>query len=435
MEAKKIIEVLKNRMLVDGFDIVIDLDKSSGSYLVDARNGRKFLDFYTFFASSALGMNHPKLNNEEFKNYIFKAAIHKVANSDIYTTYMGDFVDALSKIATPPYFKHFFFIDGGALAIENALKVSFDWKVRKNFKRGEKEEKGTRVIHFREAFHGRTGYTLPLTNTADPRKTMYFPKFDWPRITNPKITFPLEEHLKEVEEKERKALSEIDQAIEQYGDDIAALIIEPIQGEGGDNHFRKEFFKELRMVCDENEIMLVFDEIQCGGGITGKMWAHEHFDVQPDLMAFGKKMQVCGIMSNNRVDEVEENCFVESSRINSTWGSNITDMARSARILQVIKEDNLLDNADRMGRVLLKVLHEIEEDFPTISNVRGSGLMCAFDLPDGKKRDDFRKIAFEEDMLILGCGTKSIRFRPMLCIEEEQINEMNERARKVLKKI
>ena len=435
MEAKRIIEVLKSRMLVDGFDIVIDLDKSSGSYLVDARNGRKFLDFYTFFASSALGMNHPKLNNEEFKNYIFKAAIHKVANSDIYTTYMGDFVDALSKIATPPYFKHFFFIDGGALAIENALKVSFDWKVRKNFKRGEKEEKGTMVIHFREAFHGRTGYTLSLTNTTDPRKTMYFPKFDWPRITNPKITFPLEEHLQEVEEKERKALSEIDRAIEQYGDDIAAWIIEPIQGEGGDNHFRKEFFKELRRVCDENEIMLVFDEIQCGGGITGKMWAHEHFDVQPDLMAFGKKMQVCGIMSNDRVDEVEENCFVESSRINSTWGSNITDMARSARILQVIKEDNLLDNADRMGRVLLKVLHEIEEDFPMVSNVRGSGLMCAFDLPDGKRRDDFRKIAFEEDMLILGCGTKSIRFRPILCIEEERINEMNERARKVLKKI
>jgi len=433
MEAKRVIEVLKSRMLVDGFDIVIDLDKSSGSYLVDARNGRKFLDFYTFFASSALGMNHPKLNNEEFKNYIFKAAIHKVANSDIYTTYMGDFVDALSK--TTSYFKHFFFIDGGALAIENALKVSFDWKVKKNFERGEKEEKGTRVIHFREAFHGRTGYTLSLTNTADPRKTMYFPKFDWPRITNPKITFPLEEHLKEVEEKERKALSEIDRAIEQYGDDIAALIIEPIQGEGGDNHFRKEFFEELRRVCDENEIMLVFDEIQCGCGITGKMWAHEGFDVQPDLMAFGKKMQVCGIMSNNRVDEVEKNCFVESSRINSTWGSNITDMARSTRILQVINEDNLLDNADRVGRVLLKVLHEIEEDFPTVSNVRGSGLMCAFDLPDGRTRDDFRKTAFEENMLILGCGTKSIRFRPILCVEEERINEMNERARKVLKKI
>jgi L-lysine 6-transaminase len=188
-------------------------------------------------------------------------------------------------------------------------------------------------------------------------------------------------------------------------------------------------------VCDENEIMLVFDEIQCGCGITGKMWTHEGFGVQPDLMAFGKKMQVCGIMSNNRVDEVEKNCFVESSRINSTWGSNITDMARSTRILQVIKEDNLLDNADRMGRVLLKVLHGIEEDFPTVSKVRGSGLMCAFDLPDGKRRDDFRKIAFEENMLILGCGTKSIRFRPILCVEEERINEMNERARKVLKKI
>ncbi len=433
IEANRVMEVLKRWILVDGFDIVIDFDKSHGSYIVDARNGKEYLDFYTFFGSSALGMNHPALNNEDFKNYIFKAAAHKVANSDIYTQYYAEFVEALAKIATPDYFKHFFFIDGGALAVENALKISFDWKVRKNLANG-RDALGTRIIHFKEAFHGRTGYTLSLTNTADPRKTMYFPKFDWPRITNPKITFPLEEHIKEVEEAEERARKEIE-AVLKDRDDIAALIIEPVQGEGGDNHFRKEFFQYLRRVCDENDILLIFDEVQSGGGITGKMWAHEHFDVAPDLLAFGKKLQVCGVMATERVDEVEKNCFEESSRINSTWGGNLTDMARSTEILETIKEENLLENASKMGKELKDVLLRLQEDFPMISNVRGLGLMCAFDLPDGKTRDRLRSAAFEDGLLLLGCGAKSVRFRPVLCVTEEEINDMDNRLRKTLKRL
>ncbi len=433
MEPDTVMDVLKRWILVDGFDIVIDFDKSHGSYIVDARNGRKYLDFYTFFGSSALGMNHPGLNNKEFRDYVFKAAVHKVANSDIYTQYYADFVDALARTATPEYFKHFFFIDGGALAVENALKISFDWKVRKNLASG-RSALGTKIIHFREAFHGRTGYTMSLTNTADPRKTMYFPKFDWPRITNPKITFPLEEHLKEVEEAEERAKKEIETALKDR-EDMAAVIIEPVQGEGGDNHFRREFFQYLRRVCDENDMLLIFDEVQSGGGITGRMWAHEHFGVAPDLMAFGKKLQVCGVMATKRVDEVEKNCFVESSRINSTWGGNLTDMARGTEILDIIREDNLLDNASRMGKELQKTLAELQKDFPVISNVRGLGLMCAFDLPDGNTRDKLRNLAFEEGLLILACGVKSIRFRPILCITEEEINDLDSRMRKALKRL
>jgi L-lysine 6-transaminase len=433
MDPEMVMDVLKRWILVDGFDIVIDFDRSHSSYLVDARNGKEYLDFYTFFGSSALGMNHPALNNEDFKNYIFKAALHKVANSDIYTQYYAEFVDTLTRIAVPEYFKHLFFIDGGALAVENALKISFDWKVRKNLAMG-RSALGTKVIHFKEAFHGRTGYTLSLTNTADPRKTMYFPKFDWPRITNPKITFPLEEHIKEVEEAEERARKEIE-AVLKDRDDIAALIIEPVQGEGGDNHFRKEFFQYLRRVCDENDILLIFDEVQSGGGITGKMWAHEHFDVAPDLLAFGKKLQVCGVMATERVDEVEKNCFVESSRINSTWGGTLTDMARSTKILEIIEEENLLANASKMGKELKDVLLKLQEDFPIISNVRGLGLMCAFDLPDGKTRDRLRSVTFEEGLLLLGCGVKSIRFRPVLCVTEEEINDMDNRLRKTLKRL
>ena len=431
VEPDRVMDVLKRWILVDGFDIVIDFDRSHGSYITDARSGKEYLDFYTFFGSSALGMNHPKLNDEKFRRYVSKAVAHKVANSDIYTQYYADFVDALARTATPEYFKHFFFIDGGALAVENALKISFDWKVRKNLSSG-KNALGTKIMHFKEAFHGRTGYTLSLTNTADPRKIMYFPKFDWPRITNPKIVFPLEAHMNEVESSEERAKREIDAALKEK-EDIAAVIIEPVQGEGGDNHFRKEFFHYLREMCDDNDILLIFDEVQSGGGITGKMWAHEHFGVAPDIMAFGKKLQVCGVMAGKRMDEVEKNCFVESSRINSTWGGNLVDMARGTRILEVIREDRLLANASSMGGEMKSVLQEIQEDYPAlVSNVRGLGLMCAFDLPDEKKRDSLRNAAFKEGLLVLGCGTNSIRFRPILCIENDTINDLDARLRKVL---
>ncbi|MCD6364160.1 MAG: L-lysine 6-transaminase [Synergistetes bacterium] len=436
VKPEEVLSVLGNYMLVDGFPIVLDLEKSHGSWLVDARDGRKFLDFYSFFASSPLGCNHPKLANDEFKEKIFRAAINKVANSDIYTLEMAEFVKTFMRVAAPPTHKHLFLIDGGALAVENALKVAFDWKVRKNFKKGYKEEKGHKVIHFREAFHGRSGYTLSMTNTADPRKYMYFPKFDWPRVLNPKIVWPLEDHLEEVEKAEEESIRQIKQAIHDNPDDIAAIIIETIQGEGGDNHFRGEFFRKLREIADEEDIMLIFDEVQCGMGITGKMWAFQHFDVSPDIIVFGKKAQVCGILVNDRVDEVENNCFVESSRINSTWGGNICDMVRSTRILEIYEEDKVLDHVNKVAPVLQDGLLELKEEFSDlISNVRYRGLMAAFDFPNSEVRDEFRKRAFERSLLILACGVKGIRFRPILTVTEEEMKEGLGIVKEVLKEL
>jgi len=320
VQPKDVHDVLKRHMLVDGFPFVLDLEKSHGSYLHDAATGKEYLDFFTFFASSALGHNHPGLLEEDFYRELARVAVNKPSNSDLYTVQMAEFVETFARIAVPESMPNLFFISGGALAVENALKTAFDWKVRRNFAKGIKEEKGHKVIHFREAFHGRTGYTMSLTNT-DPTKTDYFPKFDWPRIENPKITFPLEDHLDEVVAAEKRAIQAIEKVLSEEGDDIAAIIIEPIQGEGGDNHFRPEFFKELRRIADENEVILIFDEVQTGVGVTGKMWCHQHFGVEPDIMAFGKKTQVCGIMASDKINEVDS-VFKVSSRINSTWGGN-----------------------------------------------------------------------------------------------------------------
>ncbi len=424
-------ETISRYMLADGFEFVLDLEKSSGSKLVDGRTGDTYLDFFTFFASSPLGMNHPKLKTEKVMSEFAKVAVNKPSNSDIYTTFMAEFVDTFARVAKPDYMKYLFFISGGALAVENGLKVAFDWKVQKNFQKGIKEEKGSKVIHFKQAFHGRSGYTLSLTNT-EPNKIKYFPKFEWPRITNPKVKFPIAENLEEIIKIEEKAVAEINDAIKNNPDDIAVIIIEPIQGEGGDNFFRKEFFMKLREIADENDILLMFDEVQTGFGLTGKFWASEYY-VKPDIIAFGKKAQVCGIMASERVDEVKENCFHKSSRINSTWGANLTDMVRSKHIMEIMEEENLVESSAKLGKYLLENLVKTQNEFPgLISNARGLGLMCSFDFPTPALRDEFRDKCYKEKMLILGCGEKSIRFRPALNVTKETIDEGLNIIKKVL---
>lgn len=418
-------KTLSKHMLTDGFDLVLDLKKSKGCRIYNSRAGKYMLDCFSFFASAPLGCNHPKLTTPEFIKKMGELAVNKPTNSDLYTTEMAEFVDAFKKYAVPDYFQHLFFISGGALAIENGLKTAFDWKIRKNIEKGNGDKLGTQVIYFKEAFHGRTGYTLSLTNTFNLNKIKYFPKFNWPRIINPKITFPLiKENIENVKELEEQALSEIEQALSENPDDIAALIIEPIQGEGGDNHFRKEFFLELRRLCDEHEMMFILDEIQTGVGLTGEMWAYQHFDFEPDIVAFGKKTQVCGIMVGKRVDEIKDNVFAVSSRLNSTWGGDLIDMVRCQKYLEVIDEEKLIKNAEIQGKRLLEGLEEIAQKYPDkISNARGRGLMCAFDLSTPEKRDEMKEKLYANDLIVLGCGAITIRFRPPLIITPEEIDE------------
>ncbi|MDG6228991.1 MAG: L-lysine 6-transaminase [Candidatus Thermoplasmatota archaeon] len=425
IEPRDVHSTLGRYMLVDGFDLVLDLRKSKGCRLYDSKQEKSYLDGFSFFASAPLGINHPALDNPEFIKRLGTVSVNKPTNSDLYTTEMAEFVDAFATYAVSDHFKHLFFVDGGALAIENGLKTAFDWKIRKNLEHAD-GELGTQVIHFKEAFHGRSGYTLSMTNTFNLDKVRYFPKFKWPRIINPKLTFPLnDENLSEVIETEKQAISQIKTALENNPDDIAALIIEPIQGEGGDNHFRKEFFFKLRHLCDEYDMMFMVDEVQSGLGLTGKMWAIDNYDVKPDILAFGKKTQVCGIMVNDRVDDIKDNVFNVPSRLNSTWGGNLVDMVRVQRYLEVIYEDDLLKNATVQGKNLRKGLEEIQEKYPEIiSNARGLGLMCAFDLPTPKQRDQFKNRLYKNGLMVLGCGSATIRFRPALIITEEEINEM-----------
>lgn len=426
LDPQDVFPTLKKSILVDGYSLVVDLKKSKGSTLVDAATGKSYLDFYTYFASLPLGHNHEAMFEPAFQKKLMRAAISNPANSDVYTVEYAEFVHSLQRVAQRDYLDHAFFVAGGGLAVENTLKAAFDWKTRKNLKAGVHAEYGMQVLHFKQAFHGRTGYTLSITNTSDPRKTMYFPKFDWPTIDNPKIMFPMEgENLELTKAWECAASRQIRSACEKHGPGIAALIIEPIQGEGGDNHFRNEFMRELRQLSDEFEFILIYDEVQTGVGLTGKFWAHEHFgpEARPDAISFGKKMQVCGMLAGPKFEEIDDHVFNVSSRINSTWGGNLVDMVRSQQILDTIESENLVENARLRGETLLNALQELEKRNDLVSQARGKGLMCAFDLPDGEMRDRVLESARNHGLLGLGCGDQSIRFRPALTITDAEITK------------
>jgi L-lysine 6-transaminase len=430
LKASDVLHAIEQHVLLDGFKIVIDLEKSRGSYIYNAASDSRLIDFYGFFGSLPVGYNHPYFEQEEVKRDLLRASRIKIANSDVYSEGYARFVETFERVAGFPPLERYLFIESGALAVENTLKAAMDWKVRKNMAAG-RGERGTDVLHFRHAFHGRSGYTMSLTNT-DPRKTDLFAKFNWPRVSNPAIDFSLPENEREADviEREKKSEEEIMKFIAERGVDIAAIIIEPIQGEGGDNHFRGEWLQTLRRVCDENEMLLIFDEVQTGMGTTGRTWCCQYFGVLPDLMAFGKKAQACGVMAGPRIDEVKDNAFRLPGRLNSTWGGNFTDMVRSTHFMHIIESENLIENARVMGERILKSLQTIAAEFPTMSAVRGRGLFIAFDLPDPKTRDEFWKGLFDGGVLTLKSGERAIRFRPTLDITAEAIDEAMDLLRK-----
>ncbi len=417
-------EVLGRSVLTDGMKLVVDLKASRGSRLVDARNGRRYLDMYTFFASAPLGLNPPGIvDDPTFLAELGAIAANKPANPDMYTTAYAEFVATFVRVLGDPALPHLFFVEGGALAVENALKVAFDWKSRQNERSGRPRRLGTKILHLTKAFHGRSGYTLSLTNT-EPNKTDRFPMFDWPRIEVPAMVFPLEDHRAEVEAAEQRALEQARAAFAAHAHDIAAFIAEPIQGEGGDNHLRAEFLTALQQIVHAHDALFILDEVQTGVGTTGTPWAYQQLGVRPDIVAFAKKAQLGGIMAGGRVEEVPDNVFAVSGRINSTWGGGLVDMVRSRRLLEIIEAEGLIEAAGPKGARLVAGLQAVAAETGVLSNVRGRGLFVACDLVDPAQRDrlvtDLRRT---EGVIVLPCGVRSVRFRPALSVTEDEIDE------------
>jgi L-lysine 6-transaminase len=419
--AHEVLGTLGRHLLVDGFDLVLDLDRSAGTRLVDARDGTSYLDVFGFFASSALGMNHPALTDPEAQRALARAATNKPSNSDVYTPELARFVATFERVLGVPELPYLFLIEGGGLAVENALKAAFDWKSRHNERQGRDPALGTRVLHLTGAFHGRTGYTLSLTNT-DPVKTARFPTFDWPRLPTPALRFPDDPGATRAAED--AALRAARDAFAAHPHDIACTIVEPIQGEGGDRHLSSRFLRGLQDLTHANDGLFVCDEVQTGVGMTGSPWAFQQLDLQPDLVAFGKKTHVCGVLGGGRLDEIEDHVWKVSSRINSTFGGGLADVVRATYILEVLERDGLVARAAELGDHLLARLGELAARHDAVSQPRGRGLFAAVDLPDGAVRDAVTSHLFtHERVILLGSGPRSVRFRPPLTVTRDELDE------------
>ena len=263
--ANDVLHTIEQHVLLDGFKIVIDLEKSRGSYIHNAATNSRLIDLYGFFGSLPIGYNHSYFEQEDVKRDLLRAARIKVANSDIYSEGYARFVETFSRVAGLPPLERYLFIEGGALAIENTLKAAMDWKVRKNMAAG-RGERGTDILHFRHAFHGRTGYTMSLTNT-DPRKTDLFAKFNWPRVSNPHIDFSLPEggadercHRARTRSRSRKSGGRLRSAASTF----VRSSSNRFRAKAATTIFAVNGCKKLREICDENEMLLIFDEVQAG---------------------------------------------------------------------------------------------------------------------------------------------------------------------------
>ncbi len=418
--------------LADGFPIAINIKKSDGIWIYDDMTDKRYLDAFTCFASWPLGYNHEGFNDPIFEEELLRAAKTNVSNSDVYSEEMAKFVECFGSRVSPENYKHHFWIAGGCLAVENAMKTAFDWKARK-LGRTDFDTccDDLQILHFDHAFHGRSGYTMSVTHTL-PDKVGLFPKYRWPQVHSPAIEYGSEGNIiNDIQAEEDLSCAQIEKIMSS--NKIAGILIEPMQGEGGDRHFRPEFLKKLRAFADKYECLLIFDEVQTGFYGSGERWLWEKLGVAPDVVSFGKKAQVCGIYASDRVEEVEDNVFHKSSRINSTWGSNLVDMVRSRRFVEIIEQQNIQDQVRKTGDYVLKELRNISKSNQSLLNIRGHGSLIAFTLPNASLRDKLVGAFMDNEMIALGCGPKSIRFRLPLIMNLNEAGMLLDRLNDSLK--
>ena len=418
-------QLSNNNFLFDSYPTVWNVKKSHNSFLYSS-DDEKFLDFHGGFGSNPIGWNHPKLLKHFKDNIDTHIFINKPANCDFYTQEYIDFINKFKNQVIPETYPYCFFIDGGALSVENALKIAMDWKYQKN---GDKNEELS-IAHFTNAFHGRSGYTMSLTNT-EQHKIKNFTKFNWPRfLSSPKMELsdvPFQKVYDDL------AIEEIEKYMKDNKKQVAGMIIEPVQCEGGDRHYTKYFLQNLQRICNQNDILFIVDEVQTGFYTTGKPWCFQHYDIEPDLVAFGKKTQQCGVFGGKRLDELESHCFNTSGRLGSTWGGNHIDMIRSSKIIDIIKEDNLEENTIERGNQWLSNMKTIESN--EINYIRNIGLLMSFDMKTTEKRNEFLDILRKNKLLCLGAGDKTIRMRPNLAVSSEEIEECIEKTKISLQEI
>ena len=374
--------------------INIDLDKSRDSYIHDKTSGKEYLDFFGMYASLPLGYNHKVFKTKEFTEEILRASSIKITNCEVISDEATEFDKAFQEYcSTNSKYKMFHYCCTGALALEAAIKCAIKYKGH---------NKNPKILSFEGSFHGINSWGCFITSregSSDSRLSPY------PEAFSVKVQSPnLQDQIEGVISK-----------IESIANDLTAIVVEPIQCTIGDRYYKKEFFASLREVCDKFDIPLIFDEVQIGFGSTGKIWYHDHLDIDPDIVMFGKKTQLSGIMATEKMSKIFQNAI----ELEVTWDATLLDMIRCKHIISAYKECEILNNVISRSSQVANGLGQIQG----IEGLRNSGLIMAFDINEEEKFKNFVKKTKKYGMIFNSSGNKTVRLRPNLNLSEQEANK------------
>jgi len=418
------LEELQRYVVVEPYPFVVDLPNCEGMWLATV-DGQRLFDWAGYFGSKLIAHNHPRMYEPEYVKRLVCAANNKIANPDFLTPECLEYYRLLHRIA-PESMRNprleVYAVNSGAEAIENMMKYLI---ARYNAKRRAQGEgvRGRRFIYFNNAFHGRTVFALGVTQTIDPVATK-----DFHGLTtsgNIQVPFPAintSESETWNRERLRRSLEMIETALEQMAGEIVAIIVEPIQGAGGQRVAPPGFFQELSRLAHKHDVYLAFDEVQTGLGATGRMFAIDHFDLPnpPMAVAVGKKFGCGAVYMYEPLEDI--------GVLDSTWGGTLADMVRVVQEMKIVEDEDLIAGAAEKGEHLADGLRKLQAaHHDKIYNVRGMGLYQGFSLrtPDAKG-SLIRRARDEKNLLLLGAGTQSIRTRPNLSVTNEDTDMLLE---------
>ncbi|MCE7233846.1 aspartate aminotransferase family protein [Campylobacter coli] len=376
------------------FDIV--LESGEGVYLLDDK-GKKYLDFSSGIGVCALGYNHAEFNAK------IKAQVDKLLHtSNLY--YNENIAQAAKHLAKASGLERVFFTNSGAESIEGAMKVARKYAFNKGIKGGN-------FIAFKHSFHGRTLGALSLT-------------------ANEKYQKPFKPLISGVKFAKYNDFSSVERLVNEK---TCAIILESVQGEGGVNPAQKDFYKALRKLCDEKDILLIADEIQCGMGRSGKFFAYEHSGILPDVMTSAKALG-CGLsVGAFVVSEKVAQKSLEAGDHGSTYGGNPLVCAGVNAVFEIFKKEKILENVSKLTPYLEQILENLIKEFRFCKKRKGLGFMQGLSLDKSVKVAEVIKKCQENSLLLISCGENDLRFLPPLIIEKSHIDEMSEKLRKVFK--